>query len=99
MGITMIEKHFILDRSLGGPDAAFSMEPKEFKLMVERVREVEKALGIVDYEMNEKNQITEFYYSDKWERYMKPQDITTYPAYSEKENKKSIQIPEIILTK
>ena len=56
MGITMIEKHFILDRSLGGPDAAFSMEPKEFKLMVERVREVEKALGIVDYEMNEKKQ-------------------------------------------
>jgi pseudaminic acid synthase len=56
MGITMIEKHFILDQSLGGPDAAFSMEPKEFKLMVERVREVEKALGIVDYEMNEKKQ-------------------------------------------
>jgi pseudaminic acid synthase len=56
MGITMIEKHFILDRSLGGPDAAFSMEPKEFKLMVERVREVEKALGSVDYEMNEKKQ-------------------------------------------
>jgi len=56
MGITMIEKHFILDRSLGGPDAAFSMDPKEFKLMVERVREVEKALGSVDYEMNEKKQ-------------------------------------------
>jgi pseudaminic acid synthase len=54
LGITMIEKHFILDRSLGGPDSAFSMEPDEFKEMVERVRETEKALGVIDYEMTEK---------------------------------------------
>jgi pseudaminic acid synthase len=54
LGITMIEKHFILDRSLGGPDSAFSMEPDEFKQMVERVRETEKALGVIDYEMTVK---------------------------------------------
>ncbi len=50
----VIEKHFILDRNLGGPDAAFSMEPDEFKEMVKSVRDVEKALGEVSYEISEK---------------------------------------------
>ena len=45
LGAEVIEKHFILDRKMGGADAAFSMEPSEFKTMVTRVREVEKALG------------------------------------------------------
>jgi pseudaminic acid synthase len=53
-GITIIEKHFILDRSIGGPDASFSMEPQEFKEMVEKVRMAEKAIGKVDYELTEK---------------------------------------------
>lgn len=53
LGATIVEKHFILDRSLGGPDAAFSMEPHEFKEMVDSVREVEKALGKVSYEVSE----------------------------------------------
>ena len=52
LGAEMIEKHFILDRSLGGPDAAFSMEPHEFKQMVQRIREVEKALGRINYELD-----------------------------------------------
>jgi len=54
LGAKIIEKHFILDRKLGGPDAAFSIEPKEFKAMVTAVREVEKALGEVTYELSEK---------------------------------------------
>jgi pseudaminic acid synthase len=54
LGACIIEKHFILNRNLGGPDADFSIEPCEFKLMVESVRNVEKALGKVTYELTEK---------------------------------------------
>lgn len=54
LGAEVIEKHFILDRSIGGPDAAFSMEPGEFKSMVNSIRNVEKALGSVTYELTEK---------------------------------------------
>lgn len=54
LGAKIIEKHFILDRNLGGPDAAFSLEPNEFKAMVEAVRDVEKALGEVSYELTDK---------------------------------------------
>jgi pseudaminic acid synthase len=45
LGARIIEKHFILERSLGGPDAKFSLEPAEFSDMVKSIREVEKALG------------------------------------------------------
>jgi pseudaminic acid synthase len=41
-GASVIEKHFILDRSAGGPDSRFSIEPAEFKEMVERIRKFEK---------------------------------------------------------
>jgi len=54
LGARIIEKHFILDRKMGGPDAAFSMEPDEFRSMVEAVREVEKALGTVNYDLTDK---------------------------------------------
>jgi len=54
LGAKIIEKHFILDRKLGGPDAAFSLEPHEFEVMVRSVRDVEKALGQVQYELTEK---------------------------------------------
>jgi pseudaminic acid synthase len=54
LGAKIIEKHFILDRNLGGPDAAFSLEPKEFEAMVKAVREVEKALGDVRYELTDR---------------------------------------------
>ena len=54
LGACIIEKHLTLDRKLGGPDAAFSLEPKEFKAMVKSVREVEKALGEISYELTEK---------------------------------------------
>ncbi|RMH00526.1 MAG: pseudaminic acid synthase, partial [Aquificota bacterium] len=54
LGAVMVEKHFILDRSLGGPDAPFSLEPAEFKAMVQAIRNVEKALGSVSCELTEK---------------------------------------------
>jgi pseudaminic acid synthase len=54
IGAKIIEKHFILDRKLGGPDSAFSLEPEEFKTMINSIREVEKALGGVSYELTEK---------------------------------------------
>lgn len=54
LGAKVIEKHFILDRTLGGPDASFSMEPNEFKKMVNSVRNVEKAVGKVSYDLSEK---------------------------------------------
>ena len=49
LGATLVEKHFILDRSIGGPDAAFSMEIGEFAAMVKSIRNVEKAIGEVAY--------------------------------------------------
>lgn len=50
LGAEMIEKHFILDRAIGGPDAAFSMTVDEFKSMVTSIRNVEKAIGEVVYQ-------------------------------------------------
>ncbi len=54
LGACIIEKHLTLDRSLGGPDTAFSLEPDEFKVMVKLIREVERALGEVSYDLTEK---------------------------------------------
>ena len=50
MGASVIEKHFVLSREQPGPDSAFSMEPQEFRAMVDAIRVVEKALGKVSYE-------------------------------------------------
>jgi len=55
LGATVIEKHFTLDRSLGGADASFSLNPEEFKRMVDAVRNTEKLLGKIDYSVNERN--------------------------------------------
>lgn len=49
LGAEVVEKHFIIDRSIGGPDSAFSMDEQEFAEMVKNVRNVEKALGSVYY--------------------------------------------------
>ena len=49
LGARIVEKHFTLSRSDPGPDSAFSLEPPEFKMMVEAVRAVEKAMGTVSY--------------------------------------------------
>lgn len=53
-GAKIIEKHFILDRSIGGPDASFSMNEIEFTEMVKAVREAERAIGKVNYALTEK---------------------------------------------
>lgn len=55
-GAKVIEKHFILDRSIGGPDASFSMNEHEFKEMVNMVRLAEKSIGIIDYQLTEKQE-------------------------------------------
>ena len=54
LGATVIEKHFILNKSIGGADAHFSLDEKEFTEMVKAVRKAEEMMGKVDYEMTEK---------------------------------------------
>lgn len=54
LGAQVIEKHFILDRSIGGPDASFSLDEKEFSEMVTAVRDAEKARGVISYETTDK---------------------------------------------
>lgn len=54
LGATVIEKHFILNKSIGGADAHFSLDEKEFTEMVNAVRKAESMLGKVDYEMTDK---------------------------------------------
>jgi pseudaminic acid synthase len=49
-----LEKHFIIDRAIGGPDASFSMNEEEFTQMVKAVRDAEKAIGVVDYQLTNK---------------------------------------------
>jgi pseudaminic acid synthase len=53
-GAKVIEKHFIIDRSIGGPDAEFSMNEREFTEMVNSVRQAEKAIGQIDYSLTPK---------------------------------------------
>lgn len=52
LGASMVEKHVVLDRSGGGIDASFSMEPAEFRTMVDAVRMAEEALGNATYTMS-----------------------------------------------
>ena len=54
LGAKIIEKHFILDRSIGGPDASFSMNEEEFTQMVKSIRSAEKAIGHINYDLTEK---------------------------------------------
>lgn len=53
MGASVLEKHFCLSHSMDSPDAAFSMEPEEFRVMVSDIRTAERALGVVSYECSE----------------------------------------------
>lgn len=49
LGARLLEKHFILDRGVGGPDASFSLNPTEFRALVDGVRTCEAALGRIQY--------------------------------------------------
>jgi pseudaminic acid synthase len=54
MGSNIIEKHFCMSREIENPDSSFSMEPEEFKKMVDDIRAAEKAIGKIDYSISEK---------------------------------------------
>ena len=54
LGAKIIEKHFIVDKNIGGADASFSLDLKEFSQMVDAVREAELAIGTIDYNLTEK---------------------------------------------
>ena len=56
LGAKVIEKHFILDKNIGGADCEFSLDKKEFKLLVDVIRDTEKLLGVVNYSLDEKKQ-------------------------------------------
>lgn len=53
LGACILEKHFTLSRAVPGPDTSFSMEPQEFEEMVKAIRNTEKALGKVNYDITE----------------------------------------------
>ena len=54
LGAKVIEKHFILDKSIGGPDSDFSLDKEEFSQMISAVRDTEKLIGKIDYTLTEK---------------------------------------------
>ncbi|NFN86286.1 pseudaminic acid synthase [Clostridium sporogenes] len=54
LGAKVIEKHFILDKSIGGPDAIFSLNKNEFKDMVDAIRIAEKSIGKINYNLSDK---------------------------------------------
>ena len=54
LGAKVIEKHFILDKSIGGADADFSLDKQEFAEMIQAIRDAEKLLGKIDYSMTDK---------------------------------------------
>ena len=56
MGGKIVEKHFCMSREIENPDASFSMEPHEFKQMVQDIRAAERAIGSVDYSVSEKEE-------------------------------------------
>ena len=54
LGAKLIEKHFILDKKIGGPDASFSLDFGEFKNMVNHIRDAEKTIGVKSYDLTQK---------------------------------------------
>ncbi|MGI6285519.1 pseudaminic acid synthase [Neomoorella humiferrea] len=61
LGACIVEKHFTLSRDIPGPDSTFSLEPHEFKAMVEAIRTAEKALGKVHYGVSEREARSRFF--------------------------------------
>jgi pseudaminic acid synthase len=61
LGACIIEKHMTLSRSTPGPDSAFSLEPQEFKAMVDAIRTAEKALGTVHFGLSAKEETSRIF--------------------------------------
>lgn len=61
LGARIIEKHFILDKNLGGPDASFSLDEEEFSQMVRGIRMAEASIGKKDYKLTEKQQDSRYF--------------------------------------
>lgn len=61
LGACIVEKHFTLSRATPGPDSAFSLEPAEFKAMVGAVKEAERALGSISYEVTEQEKVSHIF--------------------------------------
>lgn len=61
LGACIIEKHFTLSREIPGPDSVFSLEPDEFRTMVNAVRIVEKAMGTISYEVTERERASQVF--------------------------------------
>lgn len=79
LGAKIIEKHFILDKKIGGPDSSFSLDEADFKTMVDAVRLAELSIGLVSYSLTEKQKKTrEFCRSLYVSKNMKAGDILTH---------------------
>jgi|TARA_B100001057_G_C22803606_1_gene932468 pseudaminic acid synthase len=61
LGAKIIEKHFIIDKKIGGPDASFSLNVDEFSKMVKAVRQAELTIGKIDYSLSEKQKLSRAY--------------------------------------
>jgi len=61
LGACIIEKHLTLSRSISGPDSAFSIEPQEFKEMVNAIRIVEKSIGSISYHSTQEEKSVRIY--------------------------------------
>ena len=78
LGACLIEKHFTLSRNTPGPDSAFSVEPHEFKAMVESIRVAEDALGHIHYEVTPHEQASRVFRRSLFVvQDMKPGDVFT----------------------
>jgi len=66
LGACIVEKHFTLDRGEGGPDSTFSLEPAEFKAMVDSVRATEALLGRVSYQVSERERASTLFRRSLW---------------------------------
>jgi pseudaminic acid synthase len=61
LGAKIIEKHFILNKNISSPDNSFSLDPSEFRAMVLGIRDVEKLLGKISYELTQKTEKTKYF--------------------------------------
>ena len=57
LGARVIEKHFIIDKYIGGPDSSFSLDFNEFSEMVKAVRSAELSVGSINYKLSEKQKL------------------------------------------